>query len=364
MTSGSRSPDASLTQDQSFVATSDKGLRYPLGHFAPAAGTLHRLEGGVRWARIRMPGSLGHINCWLIDDDGGVAVVDTGMNLAMCREDWDAILSGDLANTPITRVFGTHFHPDHIGLAGMLAKRFNAPVWMTRGEWLTIQLARLDARDDMPEEVLTLRRAAGWSADEIEAGKAEGWGRLRDIIAPLPLGYHRIRDGDELSFDGAPWRVVVGSGHSPEHACLLNEAAGVMIAGDQVLPRISSNVSLGITEPDADPLGEWFASIEKLKGLPADLLILPAHGDPFHGLHPRLDALRDEHRERLDALEALIAEAPRRAVDCFEALFRRKIDGKVRGLATGEALAHLRRLEVEGRAVREVRDGCWWYHPA
>jgi len=126
------------------------------------------------------------------------------------------------------------------------------------------------------------------------------------------------------------------------------------------LPRISSNVSIGVTEPDSDPLGEWFDSIAKLKRLPRDLLVLPGHGDPFRGLHARLDALDSEHRRRLDELEAFLIE-PRRVVDCFGRLFRRAVGQDMLGMATGEAMSHLRRLEVEGRAVRETRDGVWWF---
>lgn len=154
--------------------------------------------------------------------------------------------------------------------------------------------------------------------------------------------------------------MVVGSGHSPEHACLYDPIGKVLISGDQVLPRISPNVSLGVTEPAADPLGEWFDSIARLKALPDDVLVLPGHGDPFTGLHARLDAMDREHRERLDELEVLLAE-PRRAIDCFGRLFRRAIGPDMLGMATGEALAHVRRLEVEGRAVKTIEDGVWWY---
>lgn len=355
------SPDVSLTQDEGFVETSDKGLTYPMGRFAPAEGTLHRLSPDVRWARIQMPGSLGHINNWVIDDGDGVAVVDTGMKLPSCQDNWEAILAGELAGVPVTRVIGTHFHPDHIGLAGLFAERFGASIWMTRGEWLTIQMACADARPEVPDEVNVFRRAIGWTETQIEAGKSEGWGRLREMILPLPISYHRLREGEILEFPQSRWRVVIGSGHSPEHACLLNEADGILISGDQLLPRISSNVSLGVTEPDADPLGEWLASIDKLKTLPSDLLVLPAHGEPFRGLHTRLDALRDEHRARLDDVERLIADRPSRVVDCFPALFRRTIGPESMGLASGEALAHLRRLEIEGRAKRTARDGIWWF---
>ncbi|MBB5685788.1 MBL fold metallo-hydrolase [Sphingobium boeckii] len=353
-------PDASLTQDDSFVATSHKGLTYPLGAFAPAPGTLHRLADGVRWARIEMPGALAHINCWVLDDAGGVTICDTGLNLPECRGNWDAIFAGELADVPVTRIIGTHLHPDHIGLAGWLAHRFDAPVWMTRGEWLTIRMLWADARDAVPDDVIAFRRAAGWNGAQIAAGNEEGWSRIRDIITPLPMGYRRMQDGDVLDLGAHRWRVVTGSGHSPEHACLINEAAGVMIAGDQVLPRISSNVSLGVTEPEADPLGDWLASIEKLLLLPDDLLVLPAHGQPFRGLHARLKSLRDEHHASLDKLASFAVE-PKRAVDCFGRLFRRAIDQSILGMATGEALAHLRHLEVTGRVGREVRDGVWWY---
>lgn len=357
------SSDASLTQDESFVPTSHKGLVYPFGTFAPPPGTLHRLSDGLRWARIRMPGSLGHINCWVLDDDGGVAICDTGMSIPVCIEDWEAIFAGELADTRVTRIFGTHFHPDHIGLAGWLAERFDARVWMTRGEWLTAQLSRADARDELPADVIALRRAAGWTDDQIAAATKGGWGRMRSVVAQMPLGYRRLNDGDMLAVGTNAWRVVTGNGHSPEHACLLDEHAGLLIAGDQVLPRISSNVSLGVTEPEGDPLGDWLASIEKLLALPDDLLVLPAHGEPFRGLHARLAALRDEHEARLDAL-ALHLDTPKRAVDCFGVLFTREIGEDALPLASGEALSHLRRLEVTGRAVREVSDDIWWYRAA
>jgi glyoxylase-like metal-dependent hydrolase (beta-lactamase superfamily II) len=357
------SPDASLTQDESFVPTSRDGLVYPFGRFAPEPGTLHSLAEGVHWARIRFPGSLGHINCWVLDDGDGVAICDTGMDLPVCREDWDALFAGPLRDRAVSRVIGTHFHPDHIGLAGALAARSGGRIWMTRGEWLTAQLSRADARDSLPEDVVAMRRAAGWNETQIDAARSEGWGRMRKIVSELPVGYRRIRDGDVITIGRHDWRVVTGCGHSPEHACLINDREGLMISGDQVLPRISSNVSLSAGEPDADPLGDWLSSIDKLLNLPDDLLVLPAHGGPFRGLHARLIALRDEHRQRLDELAAAL-DAPRRAVDCFELLFRRVIDQSVLGLASGEALSHLRRLEVEGRATREVRDGTWWFRAA
>ncbi|WP_422059894.1 MBL fold metallo-hydrolase [Sphingopyxis sp.] len=364
----SGSPDASLTQDDSFTATSRAGLTYPWGEAAPGPGETIRIADGISWARIPMPGSLGHINSWILDDvadDGGdgVAVVDTGVCLTICSDAWKALYAGALADTPVTRVIGTHLHPDHIGLAGWIAKKKGVKLWMTRGEMLTARMIVGDTSDTVPDEALAQSRAAGWDDAAIEAQRASGWGRFGAIVFPLPRSYVRIKDGDVLDMGAHQWRVVVGSGHSPEHACLWNERAGVFVAGDQVLPRISSNVSVNITEPDADPLGEWLASIDKLIAVvPGDVTVCPAHGEPFKGLHVRLMALRDEHRMRLYNLAEAIAKAPMRAVDTYPLLFNRPIGADNQGLATGEALAHLKRLEVEGRVRKEDRDGVWWYH--
>lgn len=355
--------DASLVHDESYLATSHKGLTYPFGDHAPGQGEVTRIAEGISWARIPMPGSLGHINSWLLEDEGGVAAVDTGIQLRECSDAWKALFSGALSDTPLTRIICTHLHPDHIGLAGWLAKRFGTNIWMTRGEWLTARMLIADARDEVPEEAIIHQRGAGWEESWIDETRAKGWGRFGRMVFPMPVSYRRIAEGEILELGGHRWRVVVGSGHSPEHACLLNERSGVLVSGDQVLPRISSNVSSNITEPQADPLGEWLASIDRLLGLPADLLVCPAHGEPFRGLHVRLAALRDEHLSRLDALAAHLA-APRRAIDCFGQLFNRPIGADHRDLATGEALAHLRRLERDGRAVRETVDGVWWFRAA
>jgi glyoxylase-like metal-dependent hydrolase (beta-lactamase superfamily II) len=344
--------------------THHKGLTYPFGTAEPAPGTITQVAPGIRWARLHIPGPLKHVNCWLIDDrddrGDGVALVDTGMNTPEARDAWKAIFAGPLAGVRVTKMIGTHMHPDHIGLAGWMCDHHAAPLIMTRGEWLTAQMLVADARDTIPPEVTAFRIAAGWTEEQIAHAAARGWAGFRRIVAPLPLGYTRIKHGDTLDLGGTAWRIVVGSGHSPEHACLLNEAAGVLIAGDQVLPRISPNVSLGVTEPTADPLGEWFASIARLKTLPADLLVLPGHGDPFIGLHTRLDAMDREHRERLNELHAFLGNG-KRAGDVFGRLFRRAIGPDMLGMATGEALAHLRRLEIEGRAAKDVREGVWWY---
>jgi glyoxylase-like metal-dependent hydrolase (beta-lactamase superfamily II) len=359
------SPDASLTQDESFTATSHKGLTYPHGDFAPAIGEVTRVGDGISWARIPMPGSLGHINTWLLDDgDDGIAIVDTGIQLGLCHDAWEALFANGLAGKHITRVICTHLHPDHIGLAGWLCEKFNVALWMTRGEWLTARMLTMDTGDASLAAYAVQQRSNGWDESEIAASLAKGWGKFfNKMVSPMPASYRRLQQGDVLDLGAHQWTIVVGSGHSPEHACLLNARAGVMISGDQILPRISSNVSVTMNEPEGDPLGDWLNSIDRLLELPDTLLICPAHGEPFYGLHNRLRALRDEHLSRLDSL-AISLSNPKRAVDCFPLLFNRKIGPENRELATGEAQAHLRRLHRDGRARREMVDGVYWYHTA
>jgi hypothetical protein len=156
--------------------------------------------------------------------------------------------------------------------------------------------------------------------------------------------------------------VLVGRGHSPEHACLYNAERNLLISGDQLLPTISSNVSVYPTEPEADPLDEWLDTLGTLRNrLPQDVLVLPAHGRPFRGAHDRLDTLINEHRTCLDNLVEHCRD-PKRAVDAFPVLFKREIDRKNLILATGESVAHLNYLINKDRIVVVTdNDGVRWY---
>ncbi len=352
--------DASMA-DHGFEPLIARGLTYPLGEYAPGYGDVFPIAAGVGWTRLPVPGSLNHINVWILDDadaaGDGVAIVDTGLNIPASKQAWTRALGG----RRVTRVFVTHFHPDHIGCAGWLCDTHKVPLWMNRTEYLLTRMLLADVRDAPPVEAIAQVVGAGWTAPQVEAMTARGWGNFARIVAPLPVGHIRMREGDVIRIGTRAWTVWVGSGHTPEHVCLVDHDNNLMIAGDQVLPRITSNVSVTITEPEADPLGEWLASITKFRALPDSMLVLPAHGGPFTGLHARLDRLDQGHARSLDLLRAHLARAPARAVDCFPVLFKRAIDDSIISLATGEALAHLRHLEVTGRAVREDRDGIWYY---
>ena len=342
------------------LARGARGLIYPFAQ-PPGSGEAVEITGDVLWMRLAMPIALDHINVYAVRDGEGWAVVDTGLNLPASRDEWDALLAGPLRGRPVTRVICTHVHPDHIGLAGWLCRRFDAPLVMTRLEYVMARMLIADTGRPAPEEGDLFYRAAGWDEGQLE-GYRSGFGGFGKAVAELPAAYARMRDGERLTIGGHDWRVVVGEGHSPEHACLWREHDGLVLCGDQILPRISSNVSVWPTEPDADPLGDWLASLERMKHiLPEDALVLPSHGEPFRGAHTRLDALIRGHHTALKRLERTLAR-PCRAVDVFPALFARPVGSGVLGMATGESLAHLNYLLRQGRARRRRdADGVdWW----
>ncbi len=357
--------DMSLT-DHDFDSHELKGLTYPLGEFGPEYGTLYSLTPDIGWSRLPVPGPLKHINIWFLadhDEQGeGVAIVDTGLNLPDSKEAWTKLLAGPLAGKRITRVFVTHFHPDHIGMAGWLCYKQKVRLWMNRTEWLMARMLTADIRDAPPQEALDQMRYCGWDDERLEQFKQRGWGNFARAVSPVPMGHVRLRDEQIVQIGNRNWRILTGGGHTPEHVCLYDEDNGIIIAGDQILPRITSNVSFMTSEPTANPLGEWLESIDKFRNrLEEDTLVLPAHGEPFTGVFNRLDRLAAGHHEGLDKLEEALRHKEMRAVDTFEYLFAREVGEAVYGLATGEAMAHLIYLQESGRAKVEVRDGVAWF---
>ena len=329
-----------------------RGLHYPFGRWVPESGTMFEVAPGVHWTRMPLPFGLDHINLWVLDAGDGWAIVDTGVGMPRTRGFWETLFAGPMAGKPVTRVIVTHYHPDHIGLAGWLCKRWNVPLEIARTEYLLARTLMLDVRDAPPPEAVDFSIRAGWSQTAIAEMRQKPWGSFSKIISALPAGFKRIRDGDVLTIGARQWRIVTGRGHAPEHSCLVSD--NLMISGDQVLPRITSNVSVYPTEPFADPLGDWLESIETLRHIDPGVLVLPAHNEPFTGLHVRLDQLADDHDDKLQKLLQFCAE-PRTAVDSFATLFRKPIGESDYGIATGEAVAHLHWLEERGK-LRRMTD--------
>jgi len=336
-------------------------LDYPF-ETPPATGAATEVAEGVLWIRMPLPFTLAHINLWAIADGECWTLVDSGLRSPDTASAWRELRDGALGQRGVSRVIVTHMHPDHVGMAGWITRRAGCRLWMTRLEYLTCRVLVADTGREAPEDGVRFYRRAGWDDDAIEHYRAR-FGEFGKSTYALPDSYRRIRDGETIRIGAHDWRVVTGSGHSPEHACLHCPELGLLVSGDQVLPRISSNVSVFPTEPDADPLGDWLGSLERIERLvPDDVLVLPAHGLPFRGLHARLRDLAAGHETGLERLQARIDE-PRRVIDLFGALFARSIDTpELRSMATGETVAHLNRLLATGRAaVSEDAQGVAWY---
>ena len=341
-------------------------LIYPFAA-APQTGKVLAVAPGVVWMRMPLPIALDHINVWGIEDDNGWAVVDTGMRTDTTLAAWRELFATTGEQRPLTRIFGTHMHPDHVGMAGWLTRKFNCRLWMTRLEYLNCRVLTADTGREAPAEGVAFYRRAGWGDASLESYRAR-FGNFGRHVHALPESYRRIVDGEVIRIGAHDWRVIVGTGHSPEHACLYCADLKLLISGDQVLPRISSNVSIHPTEPDADPMREWLESLSKLKReVPDEVLVLPSHNECFYGLHARLDYLAAAQGRTLDRLRRTLQE-PRRAIDVFAALFGRGIDESDTGLlnlATGESLACLNYLWHRGEVNRRLdAAGVAWYRMA
>jgi len=317
----------------------------------PTPGTTLTVAPGIRWLRMPLPFALNHINLWLLDDSDGYTVVDTGLGLPDTRELWERIFANELDGKPIVRVIATHFHPDHFGNAGWLTERWGIDLWCTQAEYMAAQLAC--SRDD-PGTALRHDhyRRHGISAEALARLRERG-NHYPGLVPTLPVSYRCLRDGNRVAIGGHSWQVMVVLGHAPEHASLWCADANVLISGDQVLPKITTNVSVWADKPHDDPLRLYLDSLARFRPLPADALVLPSHGLPFRGLHARLDALRAHHDARLtETLDAL--GEPRAAAELLPVLFRRALDTHRLSFAIGEALAHLNYLEAYGSVTRAL----------
>ncbi len=332
-------------------------LDYPYPD-VPAPGTSLEVAPGVRWLSMPLPFQLDHINLWLLEDDGGTTIVDTGIANAQTRELWEKIFA-TLAN--VKRVVLTHYHPDHAGNAAWICDRFGVELWTTQGEYLTAHAVRAGAAGYTGEAVLNVFRRNGLDPEHHRAMSGRN-NRYAELVPDFPHSYRRIIEGDRVKIGKHEWRAIVGHGHAPEHLSLYCEALNTVIAGDMLLSTISTNVSVWSIDPEGDPLRLFLDSIARYRGLPASVLVLPSHGKPFRGAHERVAQLERHHQERFSALKDVLAKGEKSAGDLLTVLFRRKLDAHQTFFAMGEAIAHLHYLYYAGEAKRSLgADGIMRY---
>ncbi|QXZ10357.1 MBL fold metallo-hydrolase [Comamonas sp. Y33R10-2] len=330
-------------------------LNYP---FEPpkADGSHVEIAPGLLWLRMPMPMTLDHINVYLLRDGEGWAVVDTGLGIPRTFELWEQIFTEKLAGQPLTRLICTHCHYDHAGAAHWLQERFDVPLLMTYGEFMMLRSLMGPPPDPMPQSHCDFYAKAGVTDEEL--GVMVSAMRKDPFMPKHPHSYQRIRPGEVLQIGERKWRVVLGEGHSPEHACLYNEAEGILLAGDQVLPRITSNVMVTPIEPEGNPLKYWMDSLHRLRELPANTLVLPSHQGVFYGLHERLDQVREHHEQQFDLIkEHLLEVGKASAAELMVVLFPRLRGPIDRLMALGETIAHLNLLKHAGVLLRQSGTG-------
>ena len=320
---------------------------------APAPGTAVPVAPGIEWMCMPLPFALNHINLWLLADGDGYAAVDTGFSLDPVKEAWKSALT----ERRLTRCIVTHCHPDHLGLAAWLEQETGAPLWIAQGEYLAAHMMAEQIAGYAISSMVEFFRRHGLDQARIDALIARGNGYKRGV-PEIPATFQRLFADQLLKIGDHEWRTIVGHGHAPEHMSLYCAELGVLISGDMLLPRISTNISVMASNPHGDPLGLFLASIDGFRALPEDTLVLPSHGRPFRGLHARVDQLHAHHAERCEVLLAACKGNPRSAADLIAVLFNREIpDPHQTMFAMGEAIAHLNYLEHAGKMQRIEENG-------
>ena len=357
-------------------------LHYPWGDALPEPGHALEVAKGVLWLRLPLPFALDHINVWLLRDHmtvqgqrrEGWTLVDCGIHKPVLQELWRQIFAQVLQGLPILRVIATHMHPDHVGLAHWLCETFSddehrCDLWMSHTDYSHAMLGTHGGTGFGGEEAARFFRTHGMVDEAQLEGMRDRRDYYRSLVPALPERFHRLRDGRVLRIGEDDWHCIVGYGHSPEHIALSQPERQLLISGDMVLPRISTNISVYNSEPEANPLHDFLTSLSRYEALDASTLVLPSHGKPFgaapqdplaHGLHERIRQLREHHQDRLDEVLVACREQPGSGMDMIPVIFKRPLDLHQTTFAIGEAIAHLHALWFDGR-LRRHRDalGVW-----
>jgi len=343
----------------------ERELHYPFGDQMPEPGATFEVAPGVRWVRMVLPFALNHINLWLLRDeiDGrqGWTIVDCCIARDESRAQWEQIFANELQGLPVLRVIVTHMHPDHIGLADWLCGRWNAPLWISSTDYQTARvLCGMGDSAAGGEEAASFFAAHGLVDEEAVAKIRARTSYYSNMVPAVPKNFVRMMEGDIVTIGGRAWRCISGYGHAPEHISLYCEELNVLLGGDMMLPRISTNVSVYAGEPESNPLRLFLESIRRFKELPADVLGLPAHGKPFTGVHRRVEQLEEHHRDHLAELMEACGARALSAAEAMPVLFKRPLDLHQTTFAMGETVAHLHYLWFGGRLQRSLgEDGIY-----
>ncbi len=331
-----------------------KAIKY-LSLPIPDLNELVEVASGIYWLRCPMPFTLDHINLWLIEEADSWVVIDTGMNLSSAKDMWQQVVKPHLKGKPIQKVICTHMHPDHLGLADWLCQEHDAQLFMSQGEYRAFQAISQKITDENYKCDYQFFERGGVTEEE-----AKGYDKFikmfKNYVAPITRPYRQLQANECLLLGEHHWQVFIGRGHSPEHVCLWCPTLNIFISGDQLLPTISSNISVHSELPEADPLTQWIDSNKAMLNLlNQDTRVLPAHGLPFIGAYYRIKQQLDEIELDLSKL-LILCQKPSCVTDSFPVLFKSEIGAVNMFMAFGEAQAHLNCLLARGLITKLSND--------
>jgi glyoxylase-like metal-dependent hydrolase (beta-lactamase superfamily II) len=343
-------------------AALESALTFPLSEQLPTAGKTLEVAPGILWVRMGLPFALDHINLWLVRDalegpEGlrqGWTAIDCGIHNDATHRDWEQVFAGAMEGLPVLRVLVTHMHPDHMGSADWMCAKWKAPLWMSSSEYQSAQMAANGLSNFGGDLTHSFFAQHGWSDPDAVRDVKARQNYYSGMVPQVPNRYHRLMGGQTFKMGDAAWRCIAGYGHSPEHMALYCADQHILISGDMVLPKISTNVSVYAQEPEGNALQQFLDSLDAFQDLPEETLVLPSHGRPFKGLHTRIGQLQDHHKERLADVLGACKEKPQTAHDTLPILFKRELNFHQTTFAMGEAVAHLHVLWQNGQVKRTL----------
>ncbi len=333
-------------------------LSYPF-ETPPRLDEVIEIRPGVLWVRLELPFRLNHVNIYLLADGDGWTMIDAGFGNEATIAAWTKLFDGPLKAVKITRLIVTHAHPDHVGLAGWIVERFNCPLHMSQVEYLQSAYHQHRGSEERKQAQRLFFRRHGMDEDLTDQLLGRGQDYLKRV-STLPASYTRLTKDDTIAIGTRRFKVITGGGHSLDQVMLYCADDKLFLSADQVLSKISPNVSVWAVEPDANSLGEYLQSLAELdRSLPDDVLALPGHGIPFYGVKVRIKQLADHHEERCKLIADACRTTPRTSAQLVPVVFHKHVlDAHQTGFAAGELIAHVNHMLAQGRLkVAPTTDG-------
>ena len=320
----------------------------------PKFGEMKQIASDLFWVQFELPFRLNHVNLFLMDTPTGWLIIDAGLKSDHSIDHWNALIDGPMKSKKVSGLLITHYHPDHIGMAGWIQEKFDIPCYITEKELFTAKTFRSMPDDEYAKIFRNVFVRAGMSEEDLIAmGPAT---RLyKNRVHELPE-FEVIKEGHEIISNDGKWIVRTDSGHSPEHVSLLDTKRNLYLSGDFLLPRISPNISDNFFDPLDDRLGEYIKYLNEIKSIGSETSVFPGHDWPFKNGAQRAQDLIDHHNNRLNILINELKVKSITIMDSISLIFDRKIGNEQMHFAIGEARAHLIHLDVTGKAKSVTDD--------